>query len=106
MTDITKEMVLAALKRIAAPDGRGNIVTAGLVSEIAIFEGKVMFALNTEPQHMKSMEALRGVVEKVVSELPGVNKVLVALTAEQQPPASGRPKGKFSPAAPPWHPGC
>ena len=57
MTDITKEIVLAALKRIAAPDGRGNIVSAGLVSEIAISEGKVMFALNTEPQHVKSMEA-------------------------------------------------
>jgi ATP-binding protein involved in chromosome partitioning len=90
MTDITKEIVLAALKRIAAPDGRGNIVSAGLVSEIAIFEGKVMFALNTEPQHVKSMEGLRAVVEKVVSELPGVNKVLVALTAEQQ---QARPVG-------------
>ncbi len=92
MTDITKEIVLAALKRIAAPDGRGNIVSAGLVSEIAIFEGKVMFALNTEPQHVKSMEGLRAVVEKVVSELPGVNKVLVALTAEQQPARPVGPK--------------
>ena len=92
MADITKEIVLASLKRIAAPDGRGNIVSAGLVSEIAIFEGKVMFALNTEPQHLKSMEALRGVVEKVVSELPGVNKVLVALTAEQQPARPVGPK--------------
>jgi ATP-binding protein involved in chromosome partitioning len=76
MTDITKEIVLAALKRIAAPDGRGNIVTAGLVSEIAISDGKVMFALNTEPRHMKSMEALRGIVEKAVGD-SGVNKVLV-----------------------------
>jgi ATP-binding protein involved in chromosome partitioning len=92
MTDITKEMVLAALKRIAAPDGRGNIVSAGLVSEIAIFEGKVMFALNAEPHHLKSMEALRVVVEKVVSELPGVNKALVALTAEQQPARPVGPK--------------
>ncbi|MEP7173058.1 MAG: P-loop NTPase, partial [Aestuariivirga sp.] len=92
MTDITKEIVLTALKRIAAPDGRGNIVSAGLVSEIAIFEGKVMFALNTEPQHVKSMEGLRAVVEKVVSELPGVNKVLVALTAEQQPARPVGPK--------------
>ena len=92
MTEISKEIVLAALKRIAAPDGRGNIVTAGLVSEIAIFEGKVMFALNTEPQHVKSMEALRVVVEKVVSELPGVTKVLVALTAEQQPARPVGPK--------------
>lgn len=92
MTDISKETVLAALKRIAAPDGRGNIVSAGLVSEIAISDGKVMFALNTEPQHVKSMEALRSVVEKVVADLPGVSKVLVALTAEQAPARPVGPK--------------
>ncbi|MBP9175440.1 MAG: P-loop NTPase, partial [Rhizobiales bacterium] len=51
-----------------------------------------MFALNAEPQHMKSMEALRAVVEKRVSELPGVNKALVALTAEQQPARTAGPK--------------
>jgi ATP-binding protein involved in chromosome partitioning len=92
MTDISKETVLAALRRIAAPDGRGNIVSAGLVSEIAIADGKVMFALNTAPQHLKSMEALRGVVEKVVSDLPGVAKALVALTAEQAPAREAGPK--------------
>jgi ATP-binding protein involved in chromosome partitioning len=92
MTGITKETVLAALKAIAAPDGRGNIVTAGLVSEIAINDGRVMFALNADPQHMKAMEALRSVVEKRVSDLPGVTKVLVALTAEQAPARQPGPK--------------
>jgi ATP-binding protein involved in chromosome partitioning len=92
MTEITKETVLAALKAIAAPDGRGNIVTAGLVSEIAINDGRVMFALNADPQHMKAMEALRAVVEKRVSDLPGVTKVLVALTAEQAPARQPGPK--------------
>jgi len=51
-----------------------------------------MFALNTEPQHEKSMEALRGVVEKVVAGLPGVTRVLVALTAEQAPQRQPGPK--------------
>jgi ATP-binding protein involved in chromosome partitioning len=92
MTDISKETVLAALRRIAAPDGRGNIVSAGLVSEIAISDGKVMFALAADPQHLKSMESLRGVVEKVVAELPGVSKALVALTAEQPPARAPGPK--------------
>jgi ATP-binding protein involved in chromosome partitioning len=92
MPDITKELVLNALKAIAAPDGRGNIVSAGLVSEIAIAGGKVMFALNAEPQHLKSMEALRTVVEQRVSELPGVTRALVALTAEQAPQRQPGPK--------------
>ena len=49
MTSVTKDQILAELRRIAAPDGRGNIVSAGLVSEIAISEGQVMFALNVDP---------------------------------------------------------
>ena len=92
MTELSKDVVLAALKSIAAPDGRGNIVSAGLVSEIAITDGRVMFALNADPQHMKSMEALRAVVEKRVSELPGVTRALIALTAEQAPARQPGPK--------------
>ena len=92
MTDITKEIVLAALKRIAAPDGRGNSVSAGLVSEIAIQDGQVMFALNADPQHLKSMEQLQSFVQKAVAELPGVRKAMVALTAERAPTREVGPK--------------
>ena len=96
MPDVTKEQVLAELKRIAAPDGRGNIVGAGLVSEIAIQNGQVMFALNADPQHMKSMEQLQTFVQKAVSALPGVTKAMVALTAER--PAAREPGPKVSSA--------
>ncbi len=82
----------AVLKRIAAPDGRGNIVSSGLVSDIAIDNGKVMFALTADPAHMKSMEQLRQAVEKAVAGIPGVTRALVALTAE----AAG---GKAAPQA-------
>ena len=92
MTEVTKDDVLAVLKRIAAPDGRGNIVSAGLVSEIAITSGNVMFALTADPQHARSMDMLRAAVEKAVAAIPGVSKAVVALTAERQAqPAQGRP---------------
>ena len=87
MADVTKDDVLSVLKRIAAPDGRGNLVSAGLVSDIVISSGNVMFALNANPQHLKTMEAVRGVVEKAVAALPGVAKTMVALTAERPPAA-------------------
>ena len=92
MAELTKENVLSVLKRIAAPDGRGNLVSAGLVSDIAISGGNVMFALNADPQHLKSMEAVRAVVEKAVSEIPGVSKAMVALTAERAPAREPGPK--------------
>ncbi len=92
MTELTQDLILAALKRIAAPDGRGNIVSAGLVSEIVIKGQNVMFALSADPQHMKSMEQLRDVVEKIVRDIPGTDKVMVALTAERGPERSVGPK--------------
>lgn len=98
MSEVTKEQVLAELKRIAAPDGRGNIVGAGLVSEIAINNGQVMFALNADPQHMKSMEQLQVFVQKAVSAMPGVTKAIVALTAERAPTREPGPKVSSSQA--------
>ncbi len=92
MPEITQENIRAELKRIAAPDGRGNIVSAGLVSEIVIKDGQVMFALNADPQHMKSMEQLQVFVQKAVAALPGVKKVTVALTAERPPSREPGPK--------------
>ena len=85
MPQVTTEDVLAVLKRIAAPDGRGNLVSAKLVSDIAIKDGMVMFALNTDPQHVKTMEILRGAIEKAIQAIPGVSKAVIALTAERQP---------------------
>lgn len=100
MASLTPEAVLAVLRHIAAPDGRGNVVSAGLVSDIAIDGGTVMFALTAAPQHMRAMEMLRGAVEKAVLAIPGVSKAMVALTAERtapkpegQPPAGQRGSG-------------
>jgi ATP-binding protein involved in chromosome partitioning len=88
MSQVTQDDVLSVLKRIAAPDGRGNVVSAGLVSDIAIQGGTVMFALTTSPQHVKTMEILRGAVEKAVLAIPGVEKAMIALTAERQASAA------------------
>ena len=92
MAEIDKEMVLAELRRIAAPDGRGNIVSAGLVSDIAITDGQVMFALNADPSHMAAMTQLQQFVQKAIAALPGVAKATVVLTAERAPQREAGPK--------------
>ena len=85
MTAVSQDDVTQVLKRTAAPDGRGNLVSAGLVTEIVIEGGTVMFALTTDPSHVKSMEILRTAVEKAVLAIPGVTKAMIALTAERAP---------------------
>lgn len=92
MTALTPQRIQEELKRIAAPDGRGNIVSAGLVSDIVVNGGEVIFALNASPQHMKAMEKLQAVVETAVKSIPGVTRALVALTAERQPGAAAATK--------------
>jgi ATP-binding protein involved in chromosome partitioning len=97
MPTVSQEDVLSVLKRIAAPDGRGNLVSAGLVSDIAVQGGTIMFALTTAPQHVRTMEILRGAVEKAVLAIPGVEKAMVALTAERAP--GQPPQGQAQPPA-------
>ena len=94
MAAVIADDVMQVLKRIAAPDGRGNLVSAGLVSDIAIDGGTVMFALTTDPSHVKTMEILRGAVEKAVLVIPGVSKAVIVLTAEKNPEREPGPKAQ------------
>jgi len=91
MTEITKERVREELQRIAAPDGRGNLVSAGLVSDIVINAGQVMFALNADPRHIATMQQLQSLVQERISKLAGVSKAIVALTAERSASPAPRP---------------
>ena len=109
---ITKEAVLERLGTIAAPDGSGDIVSLGMVSEIFIADGKVFFSITVPAARAQEMEPLRAAAERVVKAIPGVAGAMVALTAEKkgggmeaavQPrPAAPRqtPAARPAPAAP------
>ncbi len=94
MSDLNKEKVLEALKVIKAPGGEVDIVSAGMVSEIVIAGRNVMFALQVDPDQAQAYEPVRKAAEEAVKALEGVDKVMVALTAErkegEQPQAQGR----------------
>ncbi|CAN5442742.1 Mrp/NBP35 family ATP-binding protein [soil metagenome] len=87
MAATTRDDILAALKRVRLPGGE-DIVSAGMVSDIAIADGTVMFALNVDAARAKDMEPVRRDAERVASGLPGVTKAMVALTAERAPAAA------------------
>jgi ATP-binding protein involved in chromosome partitioning len=92
MAPVTKEMILSRLSAVRAPGASVDIVSAGLVSEIIINESNVMFALMVEGQDAKRMEAARQAAEAAVRAVPGIGKVMVALTADRPAPrASATP---------------
>ena len=82
MTGLTKEQVLAQLAKVRGPDLTGDLVSLGLVSDVLIQDGTVTFAITIEPDRADQLEPMRQAAEKVVRQLPGVQRVMVALTAE------------------------
>lgn len=80
---VSKEHILEQLSRVKGPDLEGDIVSLGLVSDIFIGEEKVIFSITVPSARAKELEPLRQAAEKVVSDIEGVESVLVALTAEK-----------------------
>ena len=79
----TREEVLAELAKVKGPDLKGDIVSLGLVSDVFISDGRVIFSITVPAERAEELEPLRQAAEKVVAKLPGVDKVLAALTSER-----------------------
>ena len=95
MTAISQEQVLAALQRIAAPQG-GDLVNNGMISGLVVRDGHVGFSIEVDPKLGASLEPLRKAAEQAVEKLPGVISVTAVLTAHRA--AGGAPQPR--PAAP------
>ncbi|HWE78858.1 MAG TPA: iron-sulfur cluster carrier protein ApbC [Pseudolabrys sp.] len=95
---VGKEQVLAALARVAAPDGR-PLTEAGVLSEVLVSDAKVLFSLTVDAAAVKAWEPVRERAEEAVKAVPGVASALVALTAERSGGAKPAPTAR--PAAAP-----
>lgn len=84
MSNISKEMVLQQLARVKGPDLQGDIVSLGLVSDVLVDQGKVIFSIQVPAERAEELEPLRQAAEKAVSGLDGVSKVVAVLTAERK----------------------
>jgi ATP-binding protein involved in chromosome partitioning len=100
MPDITKDQVLARLRELRAPGGDGDIVSLGLVSDVFVTGGKVMFSITVPSDRAAALEPLRRAAEAAVKALPGVESAMVVLTAERRQGSAAPPP---RPAAPPPH---
>ncbi|GLQ38644.1 iron-sulfur cluster carrier protein [Rhizobium albus] len=105
----SKDDVLDRLKQVPGPDGQGNIVELGLVSDVFIADGKVFFSISVPAARAKELEPLRAAAEDAVKTIPGVSSAMVALTAEKKasatapapsaPAGSGEPRREPAPRA-------
>jgi len=96
--NLTAEAVRAALRGISGPGIEGDLSTSRQISEISIRNGQVVFAITVDPKLAHELEPMRQAAERAVSRLPGVNRAIVALTAETRIPP--RPQPAHRPHAP------
>ena len=87
----TKDSVLNALKGINAPGG-GDLVSAGILSEIVIAKDKVYFALSVPQSQASAYEPARKAAEDAVKALPGVANAIVTLTADAKDGGAAAPQ--------------
>jgi ATP-binding protein involved in chromosome partitioning len=87
---VTREQVLEALGKVASPDGT-PLPATGALSEIVAGD-KVFFSINVDASVAQAWESVRKRAEEAVKTIPGVQSVMVALTAERKGgPAPARP---------------
>ncbi len=99
MASIDREAILARLAAVSGPDGKGDLVSLGLVSDIVVHGGKIMFSITVDAARARELEPLREQAAAAVRALPGVDSVLVILTAERRGGAEA-PRPAPPPAAP------
>ena len=111
MADIDKQAVLARLSGIRGPDDDRDIVRRGMVSDIVVSEGRVMFSITVPAERAAAFEPMRQAAETAVRSMPGVTGTMVVLTAErkgggagQQPAGAPAGRGQPSRGAPPPRP--
>jgi ATP-binding protein involved in chromosome partitioning len=92
LMSVTKQQVLEALGKVAAPDGK-PLPESGVLSEIVATDGKIFFSINVDAGAVPAWEPVRKRAEDAVRAIPGVKSALVALTAERRAgAAAARPQ--------------
>ena len=87
----TEQQVLDALRGIRDPDNQKDIVTLGLVRDVAIAEGAVSLTLAFTSQTPATKATVHSMATRLVGQLPGVTRVHVKM--------GGGPAAAAAPAA-------
>jgi ATP-binding protein involved in chromosome partitioning len=111
----TEQQVLDALRGIRDPDNQKDIVTLGLVRDVAIAEGAVSLTLAFTSQPPATKATVHSMATRLVGQLPGVTRVQVKMGGGPAPAAApaahahgpgghGHAHGQGQPAAAPPRP--
>jgi FeS assembly SUF system protein len=80
---ITEEQVREALQRVTDFDRGADVVSLGMVSEIAVGENGVFVTLQVDPKEAPGKEPLRVACERTLRNVLGIERVTAVLTAHR-----------------------
>src|SRR5712692_7368792 len=84
---VSEQAVMEALRAIKDPEAQQDIVTLGLVRDLAISDAGVAFTLAFTSQPPATKVTMHSMASKIVGQLPGVSRVQVKMGGAAQ----GRP---------------
>jgi ATP-binding protein involved in chromosome partitioning len=103
---LTRDAVLAALKRIADPVSGSDIVAAGVTRALTVEDGSVRFVLEIDPARADAYNPVRDAAEAAVKALEGAGEVSVVLTGHSaKAPPDLKPSKPAEPKGPQKVPG-
>lgn len=94
-----KDKVIQALETISFGPAGGNLVSAQLISDVVVKDGKAVFSLRVPPGAKEGVAVVQREAEQVVAAIEGIDSVMVVLTSDRKaaPPAAGKkPMPKLS----------
>ncbi|SJZ82889.1 iron-sulfur cluster carrier protein ApbC [Consotaella salsifontis] len=89
MSDTVRQSILDILRQMNPPDGKGDVVSRGMVSEIFVADGKAFFSLTVPAGQAAAFEPFCRAVEERVRTVEGVRSAVVALTGEREAGQAG-----------------
>jgi ATP-binding protein involved in chromosome partitioning len=90
---VSEQAVLAALRAIKDPESQQDIVSLGLVRDLAIGDGDVAFTLAFTSQPPATKVSMHSSASRIVRELPGVARVQVKMGSGAQGRGAPAPQG-------------
>lgn len=91
MASLTADGLRAALRRLVDPASGRDIVSAGLIDDLAVRDGSVHLSLRTDRAGAEAMEGVRRDAQALLSRQPGVAQATAVLTAHRPDPKPGAP---------------
>ena len=93
---LSQDTVLNALKSVKYPGYSRDIISFGLVKDVAIDQGSVTVQMQLTSPNVEAALQIKAEAEAALKTLPGVTQALV----EVRQPATGQPPMTL--ASPPW----